>query len=105
MKISAAARALAAIAVAATGLAGGGAENGQPGPPPSIDPSTGETRAQWPVTDALAIGGDWVSGYYVAKALLTDGPEVGNAATVPFVVEASAPRPSAILVVAAENTW
>src|SRR5438105_514689 len=83
----------------------GGAENGQPGPPPSIDPSTGETRAQRPVTDTLAIGGDWVSGYYVAKALLTDGPEVGNAASVPFVVEASASRPSAILVVAAENTW
>lgn len=75
----------------------------QPVPPP--DPSTGEVRAGWPVTDELTIPGDWVSGYYLAKLVLAGGDERSSAADVFFVVRAPASRESAVLVQVPVNTW
>ncbi len=69
---------------------------------PAPDPVTGEARPGWPVTDALPIPGDWVSGYYVARLLPTDGSGSG---TVPFVVREAQERRSPILVVVPVNTW
>lgn len=69
---------------------------------PVPDPATGEVRPGWPVTDALAIPGDWLSGYYLARLLPTDGSGVG---TIPFVVRASDARRPPILVVVPVNTW
>src|SRR5262249_55307321 len=59
------------------------AEPGAPEPVSSPDPATGEVRTQWPVTDVVAIGADWTSGYYLARLVLADGK---GASGVLFVV-------------------
>jgi hypothetical protein len=69
---------------------------------PAPDPATGAVRAGWPVTDAVQIGQDWVSGYYVARLVPSDG---SGTATVPFIVRPSDVRRSPILVVVPVNTW
>lgn len=63
---------------------------GEARPVPSHDPATGELRAGWPVTDAVEVPAEWRSGYYLAKVVLTSGPEAGRSAGVPFVVRAPA---------------
>ena len=52
----------------------------EPRPGPHIDP------AEWPVTDVIQIGEDWVSGVYLARLMLTTGEHAGSGALVPFVV-------------------
>jgi hypothetical protein len=69
------------------------------------DPTTGEIDARWPVTDQLRIPRTWVSGYYIAKLIVTSGPRKAKSNYVPFVLRARAGRASAILVQAAVNTW
>lgn len=70
---------------------------------PAPDSSTGMINAAWPTTDVVTVGGDWVSGYYVAKVRLTSGSK--GAATVPFIVRAPANRSKVALVQVSENTW
>lgn len=72
---------------------------------PPFDPTTGLLRAGWPVTDRVRVGGNWASGYYVAKLLLTTGSGAGRAGNVPFVVTDSPARASNILVLAPVTTW
>jgi hypothetical protein len=75
-----------------------GSEQARPAP----DPVTGEVRASWPVTDAIAIGKDWTSGYYAARLVPAGG---GQATNVVFVVKSLPSVRSQILVVASVNTW
>jgi hypothetical protein len=72
---------------------------------PAFDPTTGYLNAGWPVTDRIDVGRVWVSGYYVADLLLTNGPSAGMVRWVPFVVREPPSEHSAILVMAAVNTW
>ncbi len=76
----------------------------QPATPPSMDPVTGEVEADWPVTDTIQVGADWVSGYYVAMLELTTGPNAGTARWVPFVVRAPGSH-SAAMVQVPVTTW
>ncbi len=76
----------------------------QPATPPVMDPVTGEVEADWPVTDTIPIGSDWVSGYYVAMLELTDGPDAGTARWVPFIVRAPGSH-SATMVQVPVTTW
>ena len=64
----------------------------------------GEVRAGWPVTNTLGVPGAWVSGYYLARIVLSDGSVPG---AIPFVVRepAAAPAPSAVVVQVPVNTW
>jgi hypothetical protein len=80
-------------------------EQGVTQPVPPFNPDTGLLRAGWPVTDTLKIPDDWVSGYYVAKLLLRDGPAAGKTSTVPLIVREAPGRQSAILANAPVNTW
>lgn len=82
-------------------------EHGQPAdsyvqPPPD---GNGEVAVDWPTSATIAVGRSWVSGYYLAKLVLTSGPGRGTAADVPLIVRAPAPRRAAILVQAPVNTW
>lgn len=77
----------------------------QQGAPPSPDPGTGEVAAGWSVTDRLQVPGDWVSGYYLALLVLTNGSQAGRTAFVPFVVQAPVGDRSSVLVVVPTNTW
>ncbi len=70
-----------------------------------VPDSTGLIRAGWPVTDELQVPGDWRSGYYLAKLILTSGTQAGRSAGVPFVVRSPAGTRSDVLVVAPVNTW
>ena len=54
--------------------------------------------ADWPVTDLLHVGADWVSGVYVARLLLTSGKHAGHDALVPFVVRPALGADAKILV-------
>jgi hypothetical protein len=70
-------------------------------------PAAGEpTRADWPTTDVVHTGRDWVTGYYLIEALMTNGPDAGRAATT-FVILRAPPgaSPSPILVQVPVNTW
>ena len=77
----------------------------QPSAPPAMDPVTGEVEANWPVTDTIAIGQNWVSGYYMAMLELTSGPNAGTARWVPFIVRPPAGSTSSLLVQVPVNTW
>ncbi len=72
---------------------------------PEPDPATGELRAGWGVTDELVVPSAWRSGYYVAKLVLTSGPEAGASSAVPLVVRAADGTRTDVLVVAGVNTW
>jgi hypothetical protein len=77
----------------------------QPGQAPlrATDPPI---RANWPVTDALHTDTDWTSGYYLAEAVLTSGPNNGLMGTTYFVVRPPvSPTGSRILVQVPVNTW
>lgn len=72
---------------------------------PSPPQPTGLVRADWPVTDTIQSGPDWVSGYYLVEALLTTGAQHGSAATTYLVVRDRPGRSTAILVNVPVNTW
>jgi hypothetical protein len=82
-----------------------GAEPGAVRPIPPPDPSTGEIRAAWPVTDRVKTIRGWASGYYIAELALVSGSAAGSADIVPFIVRSAPSRSSRILVVAPVNTW
>jgi hypothetical protein len=54
--------------------------------------------AEWPVSDVIHIGEDWVSGVYVARLTLTTGRQAGKGAFVPFVVRPTLGSSAAVLV-------
>jgi|tagenome__1003787_1003787.scaffolds.fasta_scaffold20938692_2 hypothetical protein len=73
-----------------------------------IDPTTQVVRADWPVTDVVATGSNWVSGYYIALLRITDGSsdDVGARGYVPFIVRAPSTAPASRIVVQVPvNTW
>lgn len=72
---------------------------------PSPDASTGELEAGWPVTSEVTIEDGWRSGVYLAKLVLTSGPDSGKSTGIPFVVRAPSGSQSAVLVVMPVNTW
>ena len=72
---------------------------------PSPDPTTGELDAGWPVTDQVATGRTWTTGYYIAVFLLTSGPFTGKTAFYPFVVTPPRKLSTEILVQVPVNTW
>ena len=72
--------------------------------PPPISP-TDEVRANWPQTSSLVVPSDWVSGYYVANAVILSGETAGLADQIPFVVRANAERRAQILAQVPVNTW
>jgi hypothetical protein len=80
-----------------------GSDQGVEQPVPAPDGS-GAVRAGWPTTDTLRVGGDWVSGYYLIRVLLTTGPSAGASATTYLVVRSPRDR-SAMLVQVPVNTW
>jgi hypothetical protein len=80
-------------------------EQGSPQPVPSPDPVTGRVVAGWPVTDALQVPADAVSGYYLVEFVLTSGPSAGNAALTYVIVRAPAGQRSNALVQVPVNTW
>ena len=77
----------------------------QPSTPPAMDPVTGKVEADWPVTDSIAVGQNWVSGYYLAMLELTTGPDTGKARWVPFIVRPPSGSTSPLLVQVPVNTW
>jgi hypothetical protein len=79
-----------------------GAKQPAPGAP---DPTTGLLRANWPITDTVAIPESWLSGYYVADVVLAPRRGFGVGYQLPFIVRGHAGNHSAILVQAAVNTW
>jgi hypothetical protein len=76
----------------------------QPGAP-APDPATGIVAAGWRTTDVLRVGGDWVSGYYLAQLRVTAGPDEGALGRVPLVVRAAPGDHAAVLVQVPVNTW
>ena len=79
-------------------------EQGTQQPPP--DTTQEPIRAGWPVTDVLRSGDDWVSGYYLVEAVLTSGPDAGQAGTTFVILRRPAGEPPArILVLVPVNTW
>ena len=59
--------------------------------------------APWPVSDTLAVDPTWVSGYYLIRVLLLDGPARGTSATTYLIV--NSPTPTTMLVQVPTNTW
>jgi hypothetical protein len=80
-------------------------EQGAAEPAGTPDPSTGELAESWPTTDTLEIPSEWSSGYYVAKLVLTTGPDAGHASAIPIIVRAPAGATADILLVEPVNTW
>ena len=82
-----------------------GTSQPQPGDPPAL-PTDPPIRANWPVTDVLRTGADWTSGYYLAEAVLTSGPNAGQVATTYFILHPPAGAVgSPILAEVPVNTW
>jgi hypothetical protein len=64
----------------------------------------GDMHAGWPTTDTLAIDPTWVSGYYLIRVLLLDGPQPGRSATTYLIV--NSPQPDTrMLIQVPVNTW
>jgi hypothetical protein len=80
-------------------------EPGTAQPAPPFDTSTGYLNAGWPITDRLAVGPGWTSGYYLAELVLTDGPDAGQGSWIPFIVRERPTQASDVLVQAPVNTW
>lgn len=72
-------------------------------PMPNANPTTGLIDANWPITDSIPTGANWVSGYYIAKVRLTGS--TSGAATVPFVVLPGSSRSKSALIQVPMNTW
>jgi hypothetical protein len=69
-------------------------------------PQAVPVRANWPVTDVLHTGTDWVSGYYIVEAVRTNGSGAGSAATTFFILrQPPDATQSQILVQVPVNTW
>ena len=83
----------------------GGDRPGVVQPAPPAPSSTGWVAAGWSATDALSIGADWASGYYIAQLVITAGPGQGTARWVPFIVRPSPGQVPDVMVVAPVNTW
>jgi hypothetical protein len=78
----------------------GGAEVGVQQPMNTL----GDMHAGWPTTDTLAVDPTWVSGYYLIRVLLLDGPEPGASATTYLIV--NSPNPDTrMLIQVPVNTW
>jgi hypothetical protein len=84
-----------------------GCTTDEPGIPRSPQPpgTTGAVRAGWPVTDAVAFGSDWTSGYYLIEAMLTTGPQAGRVATTYVIGREPPGRAAAVVVQVPVNTW
>jgi hypothetical protein len=81
-------------------------EQGAAQPVPAPDPTTGEVRADWPVTDTIVVPPDWTTGYYLAEIVVTSGRFTGQGKRIPFIVRpVPSSTPSQVLVVAPVNTW
>ena len=80
-------------------------ERGSLRPLPPIDASTGYLNAAWPVTDTLAVGPSWTSGYYLAELVLTSGPHTEEGGWIPLIVLEPPTRSAQILVEVPVNTW
>ena len=66
----------------------------------------GLVHAGWPVSQSLAVPGDWVSGYYLVRFELVSGPHAGRNSVTWFVLrEAPVGRRAPILVQASPTTW
>jgi hypothetical protein len=65
-------------------------------PEPQPGPQIGSAR--WPVTDSIQVEEHWVTGVYVARLTLCDGPHAGRGAYVPFVVRPALGSTAAVLV-------
>jgi hypothetical protein len=72
---------------------------------PQPAPGTGFAQAAWPVTDTFRFARSTVSGYVLARLVLTRGAARGEVSYVPLIVRALPSRRSKILVQAAVNTW
>ena len=80
-----------------------GDEQGSAQPIPGAA-SDGRIVAGWPVTDSITIPRGAVSGYYLFRAILTDGPQAGASASTYVIVRR--PRDhAAMLVQVPVNTW
>jgi len=74
--------------------------------PGADGPAVQPLRANWPVTDVLPTGSDWVSGYYLVEAEATSGSAAGHVGTTYVIVrQADTALPSQILVQVPVNTW
>ena len=70
--------------------------------PPSVQP----LRANWPVTDVVQTGSDWMSGYYLVEAVLAGPSTTPLVGTTYFILRQPAiAQPSQILVQVPVNTW
>ncbi len=78
-----------------------GREQGVPQPPVQATPE-GDV-APWPTTDTLEVGSSWVSGYYLIRVLLLDGPNRGASAMTYLIV--NSPQPTRMLVQVPVDTW
>jgi hypothetical protein len=78
----------------------------QPAPKPP-HPDTGLVRAGWEVTDTFRVGEHWVSGYYIVRLELTEGPDAerGRWAWIPVIVRPPATQSTDLLVQAPVSTW
>lgn len=74
-------------------------------PNPGPDSGSGLLQLDWPVTDTIRAGRNWVSGYYYVNVVLTSGDAPGTSRHVPVIVLAPRNRPSEILAQASVNTW
>ncbi|MFP9190127.1 N,N-dimethylformamidase beta subunit family domain-containing protein [Natronosalvus vescus] len=81
-----------------TTIPSSGDSRGTDQPIPEPDPETGEVACDWDVTDVLEVPVDWLSGLYLARFVLTSGPEAGTSTTHPFVVRPHPDRDPAVLV-------
>jgi len=63
-----------------------------------------DLHAGWPTTDVLSVDPSWVSGYYLIRVLLLDGPQPGNSATTYLIVNSAKPD-TRMLVQVPVNTW
>ncbi|MDX6427137.1 MAG: hypothetical protein QOD52_2542 [Gaiellaceae bacterium] len=65
----------------------------------------GDMHAGWPTTDTLTVDPSWVSGYYLIRVLLLDGPQPGRSATTYVIVNAPQPDASRMVIQVPVNTW
>lgn len=77
---------------------------GLPRTPAGPDFQTGLRRADWDVSDVVAIPPDAVSGHWVAQLRLLSGPGAGSVALVAFVVRPAPDDRPALLVQVPVNT-
>ncbi|RMG13749.1 MAG: hypothetical protein D6729_14555 [Deltaproteobacteria bacterium] len=79
-------------------------------PMPAADPDTQLVDAAWPEAFSVTIGGqifesDLHTGVYVARIMISSGPNQGYAWFVPFVLRPPADAQAELLVVLPDVTW